>query len=72
MIFADGQKRKLEMYDRPEIVTLRLIAVNGDKVEVPFSRYGPDEYKQMVNKEIDMDEFDRKRKINRVPLIVEP
>lgn len=69
MIFADGKKRKLEMYDRPEIVTLRLIGTDGSKVEVPFVRFGPDEYKQMVKKEVNMKDFDRKGKVERVPMV---
>ncbi len=70
LIFADGTKRKVEMYDRPpsdEIIYFRFIGTDGSKLEVPFSRFGPDEYRQVTkNQEVDVDKFDQQETVTRL------
>jgi hypothetical protein len=70
LIFNNGEKMKVEMYDRPpsnEIVYFRFIGIDGAKIEVPFTRFGPDEYKQISKEqEIDMMAMDREKSIERI------
>ncbi len=44
--FADGTKKRLEIYHRPPAIVLEGKDAEGNKVETTFIRSGPDEYRQ--------------------------
>jgi len=47
--FADGTKRRIELYDRPSGFTVNLRLDNGELLnDLHFRRTGPDEYTQKV------------------------
>ena len=51
LLFTDGTKKRLELYNRPPAIVLEGTDAEGNKVETTFIRSGPDEYRQKVVKE---------------------
>lgn len=60
LYFTNGAKKKIELYNRPPMITLRFLGTDGAKLEVPFVRWGPDEYKQMkTDGEVDLEKTEK-------------
>lgn len=48
LTFADGSKKRLELYNRPPMIILEAKDSEGKEIKVSFLRNGPDEYRQVV------------------------
>lgn len=60
LIFSDGAKKKLEMYNRPPALIVEG-ELKGEKVQLTFHRTGPDEYREVVAKK------EEEKKVERNP-----
>jgi hypothetical protein len=49
LIFEDGTKKRIELYNRPPVIDINLRLDNGDVIEgLHFVRNGPDSYRQGI------------------------